>query len=487
MRKILLFLTITSIFFLCNTTKVYAKTNSFYEGEYVKDIYMVRYDRSTSTKYYQKARFYRRVGDSSAAYCLEPFKVFQGSNSTYEGVKEQNIYDKDTWQRITDLVAFGYLYKDHTDAKWYAITQMMIWETVDKNNSFYFTDTLNGNKVDILNNERNEIERLIRDSKRKPSFTNNTYHSLTDKKISITDTTGVLPNFTTALDSNTTLTDNTFTIKKKESKCYTQKFYSNYGLNRQLALFYNNETSQKIVSLGDSKALEIAVNFCFHELQLNLTKVDKDTKKFTGQGEANLQGTIFTLYNEKMEKITDITFNDEGKATIVGKGEDSKIDFGTYYLQEYKAGIGYQKDDTLYKIVFDENHTSIDMTLENEVIRGKVILEKSYGDKNLMKSEAGVVFEIYNKDKKLVDTITTDENGLAVIELPYGHYTIKQKTTTEGYSKIEPFEIFIDKIKDYKYKIYDYEEEKPKKEEIIIVDVPNTYLNIPKALIGCSV
>lgn len=80
-----------------------------------------------------------------------------------------------------------------------------------------------------------------------------------------------------------------------------------------------------------------------------------------------------------------------------------------------------------------------------------------------MKSEANVVFEVYNKDKKLVDTITTDENGLASIELPYGHYTIKQKTTTEGYSKIEPFEIFIDKIKDYKYKIYDYEEQKPKK------------------------
>jgi len=448
---------------------------------------MVRYDRSTNTKYYQKARFYRRVGDSSAAYCLEPFKVFQGSNSTYEGVEEQNIYDKDTWQRITDLVAFGYLYKNHTDAKWYAITQMMIWETVDMNNSFYFTDTLNGNKVDILNDERNEIERLIRDSKRKPSFTNNTYHALIGKQISITDTTGVLLNFTTVLDNDSQLINNTFTVKKNKANCYTQKFYSNYGLNRQLALFYNNETSQKIVSLGDSKALEIAVNFCFHELQLNLTKVDKDTKDFTGQGEASLQGTIFTLYNEKMEKITDITFDDKGKATIIGKGDDSKIDFGTYYLQESKAGIGYQKDDTLYKIVFNENHTNIDMTLENEVIKGKIILEKSYGDKNLMKSEADVVFEVYNKDKKLVDTITTDENGLASIELPYGHYTIKQKTTTEGYSKIEPFEIFIDKTKDYKYRIYDYKEEKPKKEEIIIVDVPNTHLNIPKALIGCSI
>ena len=57
--------------------------------------------------------------------------------------------------------------------------------------------------------------------------------------------------------------------------------------------------------------MEIAVNFCCHELQLNLTKVDKDTKDFAGQGEASLQDTIFTLYNEKMEKITDITFNQE--------------------------------------------------------------------------------------------------------------------------------------------------------------------------------
>lgn len=487
MRKILLFLTITSIFFLCNTTKVYAKTNSFYEGNYINGIYMVRYDRSTNTKHYQKARFYRRIGDGTAAYCLEPFKVFQANNSTYEGILEQNVYDKDTWQRVTDLVAFGYLYKDHIDDKWYAITQMMIWETVDKNNSFYFTDTLNGNKVDIYNEEKSEIERLISDSKRKPSFTNNTYHALAGKQISITDTTGILPNYTTTLDSDSQLINNTFTIKKNNASCYTQKFYSNYGLNRQMALFYNNGSSQQLVSLGASKPLEIAVNFCFHELQLNLTKVDKDTKDFTGQGEASLQDTIFTLYNKKMEKITDITFNKKGKATIIGKGEDSKIDFGTYYLQESKAGIGYQKDDTLYKIVFDENHTNIDMTLENEVIKGKVILEKSYGNKNLMKSEANVVFEVYNKDKKLVDTITTDENGLASIELPYGHYTIKQKTTTEGYSKIKPFEIFIDKIKDYKYKIYDYEEEKPKKEEIIIVDVPNTYLNIPKALVGCSI
>ena len=55
-------------------------------------------------------------------------------------------------------------------------------------------------------------------------------------------------------------------------------------------------------------------------------------------------------------------------------------------LYKYYESYMVEKDDTLYKIVFNENHTNIDMTLENEVIKGKVILEKSYGNKNLMKS-----------------------------------------------------------------------------------------------------
>ena len=213
MKKILLFLTLTSVFFICNTTKVYAKTNTFYEGEYIDGIYMVRYDKSTKMKHYQKARFYKSSTDNSIAYCLEPFKVFQPSNNTYDGMISQASYDSNTWQRVTDLVNFGYLYKDHTDPKWYAITQMMIWETVDKNNEFYFTDTLNGNRVNIFTEEKNEIERLISDSKKTPSFANNRYNSLIGKTITITDTNGILKNFTTIKDNESNLTENTFSIK----------------------------------------------------------------------------------------------------------------------------------------------------------------------------------------------------------------------------------------------------------------------------------
>lgn len=44
------------------------------------------------------------------------------------------------------------------------------------------------------------------------------------------------------------------------------------------------------------------------------------------------------------------------------------------------------------------------------------------------------MFEIRNKNKKLVDTITTDNNGVATTkELPYGSYYIHQTKGKVGY------------------------------------------------------
>ena len=92
-----------------------------------------------------------------------------------------------------------------------------------------------------------------------------------------------------------------------------------------------------------------------------------------------------------------------------------------------------------------------------------------------MESESNISFEIYDINNNLVDTITTDVNGTAKITLPYGHYKIVQVNTTEGYTKIEPFEIFINDInKEYTYTINDYKKKEEKPKETISIVVPNT-------------
>ena len=62
----------------------------------------------------------------------------------------------------------------------------------------------------------------------------------------------------------------------------------------------------------------------------------------------------------------------------------------------------------------------------------------------------------------------TDENGYAYLLLPYGHYTIKQETSTEGYSKVDDFNVDITGNEDdvIEFDLLDY-----------VIEVPNTKVN----------
>ena len=58
------------------TLPVKAETATFYEAEYIDGIYMSKYNFTTKTTYYQKARFFRKNGTNEFAYCIEPFSFF---------------------------------------------------------------------------------------------------------------------------------------------------------------------------------------------------------------------------------------------------------------------------------------------------------------------------------------------------------------------------------------------------------------------------
>ena len=140
---------------------VNAESATFYEAEYVDGIYMSKYQYSTNTIYYQKARLFRKSDTGEPAYCIEPFTFFN-DNSTYESTLNPYNLSQEQKTKIERIAHFGYGYKNHTDIKWYAITQMMIWETADPySGSFFFTDYLNGNKIYPYQEEINEINYLV--------------------------------------------------------------------------------------------------------------------------------------------------------------------------------------------------------------------------------------------------------------------------------------------------------------------------------------
>ncbi len=478
MKKVIIILALSCILFLTGTKTVTAQTAQFYEGEYIDNIYLVRFDGTT--KYYQKARFFRRTNDDKAAYCLQPFVTFDPTNNSYIGKETPENMDQKTKERVTDLAAFGYGYSDHTDPKWYALTQLLIWKTMEPQNDFYFTDGLNGKRIDPYHSEIIQLETIIKDSRRMPSINQNTYHGIVGQTLKIHDNNEVLKFFglTSNLPDNITFKGNDLTVKGNKEGCFEQGFksYDNDGSNN--ILFYYNGENQQLMTIGSPNIRYATVNFCFYQPEITIEKIDQDTKTITSPGEASLKGTIFTLYNDQKQKITDVALNANMTAKIIGTGEQPLISFGTYYLQETTTGIGYQPNNKTYTINITKETPKTHLQVSNEVIKQKVVIEKSYGNHQVMTAEANITFAIYNQQQQLINKITTDKNGQAEIILPYGHYIIEQLTTTEGYTKTKPFNIFIESMdKNYHYKVYDYQEQK----KIIEVPVPNTASHSKKA------
>lgn len=70
--------------------------------------------------------------------------------------------------------------------------------------------------------------------------------------------------------------------------------------------------------------------------------------------------------------------------------------------------------------------------MENRKIKGKLEIIKI--DANSSKRLQGAEFGIYDKDKNLIEVITTDENGSATSsELTYGQYYYRELKSPEGY------------------------------------------------------
>ena len=155
---------------------------------------------------------------------------------------------------------------------------------------------------------------------------------------------------------------------------------------------------------------------------LDLLKVDAETGK-------PMEGVKFRLLDSQEREIGTFTTNRNGRITLTG------LDGGTtVYWQEVETLEGYELDETLHKVSLQWGKTS-KITIENEKIYGRLEILKVAADGSALAkvdagdSLAGAVFEIYNKKGKLVDRITTDENGRAVTKkLPIGEYTGKEVT-----------------------------------------------------------
>ncbi len=162
----------------------------------------------------------------------------------------------------------------------------------------------------------------------------------------------------------------------------------------------------------------------------------------TGDG---IPGVSFILYDNGNTPIAQETSDDRGYVRFEG------LEDGRYYLRELE-NEGYIPD-TQKKTVYVKSGETTEIEWKNTPITGQIQVTKVSADYNSMNGwPAGTpipntVFEIYNaRTNRLVDTIKTDKNGLAVSKpLPLARYKIVESKAAEFYGLDKtPIEVEIE-------------------------------------------
>ena len=429
---------------------------AIWPSEFISNIYIKKYRDDGYIKY-QQAQFIRRSEDNAFVYCLQPY-VDIDNNLPYYNIARKDYASvinltQEQWDKVALYAYYGYGYDlngyNHSDKKWYAITQVLIWRTVEPTSRIVFTDSLNGNIVaDKYSSEIAEMESLVASHYTRPNFESEDLVLPLGQSITLTDKNNVLRNYQVSSTENVdaVVNGNTITITSTgigEAKINLVKKATKYS--EPPILYYSNH-SQNVMRVGYYDPIPAKFNLTVVGGRVEITKVDSETKKSIAQGDGLLSNAVYGIYNTSNEKIAELVTNND--AYVIS---DYLPSLGEFYLKEITPSKGYELDNNKYPFVVDKNNLLASVKVYEKVIDSNLTIFKVYAsDKTgVLTPEPNITFDIYLKSSnELYKSITTDKNGYATIKLPYGTWVFKQKNSTPNFEKTEDFEIVINENTD---------------------------------------
>lgn len=200
-------------------------------------------------------------------------------------------------------------------------------------------------------------------------------------------------------------------------------------------------------------------------LTLKLKKKDSQTGS-TPQGNASLSGAVYQVSYQKGGQTVTEELTSDASGNL---GTLDGLPLGTVTVKELTAPEGYRLDTQVHTYTVDGSQLTGDVyelevtDLAEEVQRGGLTIQKKdsqtgttpQGDASL----EGITFEIVNESQnpvvvngstaapgQVAMTITTNASGVATTgenALPYGDYTLREKSTNESMLKIFTEEISV--------------------------------------------
>ena len=161
---------------------------------------------------------------------------------------------------------------------------------------------------------------------------------------------------------------------------------------------------------------------------LTIVKEDEDTG-------ARLKGVQFEIRKLNGEIVGHYTTDVHGTIYL------PNVESGWYEVIETSAASGYKLDDTPHRVEVKDGGTAL-LEITNRRISG-ITVHKT--DSATGKGIYGVVFMVYDNNKKPVEQIVTDQNGYAYTDtaLEAGRYYVRELETAEGYLEDKEYKTII--------------------------------------------
>lgn len=365
--------------------------------------------------------------DGEVAWCIEPGKTAQvGSNTEY--TFEDIGYSRESGKKLAYIAYFGYRVNPTYDN--YVLTQNLIWETIGTKagNDFYFYVSSRYPTRVSQKAWQDSVMAKVNAMETVPSFNGGHYTLNVGESIEIEDTNGVLQYFTMTSASGLEISKNgnkfKVTATTASSDTSVIRLVRNIDQSALGSLFaVKSKDSQAIssVKITDpaSALLTIKVN---KYGSLTITKRDDRNSL--------VPNTSFKIsYNADMnDPIGTYTTGKDGTVTI------NELLPQTVYIQETSVPEHLILDSTIRSIEIVPNET-VYFSATNDWKQGKIQVVKKDAETGETVKKAGTQFDILNTSNQVVQTTTTNSEGVAISDwLDYGTYKVKEKTAPNGYT-----------------------------------------------------
>ena len=189
---------------------------------------------------------------------------------------------------------------------------------------------------------------------------------------------------------------------------------------------YRIDTNPKnvIVKAGELATVE------FENAKMSSVRI----KKIDSATKDPIPGVRFLIKDKNKNIVGEYTTDSDGYIEL-----ENDLEEGKYYAEEIQAAPGYIRDTQERTFRVKKGETT-EIVWENTAQYGQIQVIKKSKDYNSINGLPagtllqGATFEIYDKAQNVVDTVVSNERGLAISKLlPLGRYTIKETKAPNYY------------------------------------------------------